>query len=1120
MFVHETSLMTEGDLLAPLTIRLFGPFEVCLDSRPLPRLRTRKGQWALALLALRRGCEVERSWLAGTLWPDSSEGAAYTSLRSSLKDLRRALGVEAGRLRSPTPRTLSLELDGAAVDLIAFDEAVDRPDRAAWERAVALYRGPLLEGCCEAWVLQERGPREEAYLTALERLAAHAAARGDNAGAVRWLRQAVACDPFRETAQRALLTALAAGGDLAGVVEAYRAFRLRLQAELRGDPALETTALFRQLQAQERGRAERVGEGCSVFGVRSSVPPLPTPNTQHPTPNTEHPSPLPTAPRHLPRPISNFIGQEAAVRAVAAGLDGARLVTITGPGGVGKTRLAIRVADEVADAYRDGAWFVDLARAVHPRLVSQAVAAALGVREHADRRLPETLQQFLAGRELLLVLDNCEHLLPACAELAEALLSAAPALWILATSRQSLGLTGEVTWQLSGLSVPPFVFGVPSSVFAAGVPNTEHRRPNTEDPAALLQFDAVHLFVERARAASSAFAITARNAGSVGQICRQLDGIPLAIELAAARLKALSVEEIAARLDDRFGLLTGGSRTALPRQQTLRATMDWSYELLTVPERALLRHLSVFAGGFTLEAVEAVASGQWSVVSGQNPTVGDAGPFSTGLVTGHWPLTTHVLDPLTQLVDKSLVMVEAQEGETRYRLLETVRQYSSEQLQQSGEAATVRRRHEAFYLRLAEQAEAHRLGPDEVARLGRLDAEIDNLRAALASSLQGAPETALRAAAALAGYWENRGHLAEGRQWLAAALERAPRSAEGGPCSLARAAVLEGASALALLQEDRRAAQLLLEESLAIRREWGDRAGRAASLAHLAHVTCNRDDYPAARGLYDESLAIRRELEDQSGVATVLAGLGDVARRAGEYQEARSLLEESLVIRRALGDRYEITQSLIWLGDAVLELGESAAARAHYEEALAIRRELGDRAGGAGVLGELANVARWEGDYAEARRLREEGLAVWRAIGSPVAVLHSLGALGHLARDQGEYAEARHFYAESLCLRQELGDPYAIAQSLEDFAELAEAERQWARMVRLLAAAQALREAIQKPLRPREQADYDQLLAEARGALGDAALAAAFREGQAMVGLLPRTGQWQPAVAYALEAEK
>jgi predicted ATPase/DNA-binding SARP family transcriptional activator len=1008
-----------------MLLQLFGSFVAQVDGQPLPPLRSRKGHWLLALLALQRDGAMERARLAGLLWPESAHAQALYNLRRALGELREVMGSEAQRLSSPNAYTLALDLAGAQVDALAFDAALARGDEASLECAVELYRGPLLEQCDEAWVLQERLPREEAYLAALESLAAHAMGHGDPGAALQRLHAVVALDPFREAAQQALLQALIATGDTIGALLAYRAFRLRLHQELRTEPSPETKAIFHQLRAQARRRPG--GRAAGETEQRSSGP------TGR---STGRSLAAPAAPRRLPRPISQFVGRETALHAVEACLESARLVTLTGPGGVGKTRLAIQVADAIADDHVDGVWFVDLTRLSDAALVPQTVASVLAVPEPPDRPLTETLAEFLRAKQLLLVLDNCEHLLAACAELVETLLSSSPELRVLATSRQSLGLTGEVAWQLPGLSVPPVL--------------------KTPDPTpeALLQFEAVRLLVERGMAANPLFSLTERNARAVREICRRLDGIPLALELAAARLKALSAEEVAARLDDRFRLLTGGSRTAPRRQQTLRATLDWSYELLSPPQRLLLQRLSVFAGGFSLKAVECVCQEEG-------------------------------LDLLTQLVGQSLVMVEDstersqgsgpslwqvppmdEEGETRYRLLETVRQYALERLREeparSGEREEerVRRCHLEFYLGLAEEAGPHMWGPEQGRWLGRLEIELDNLRTALdwaagTHEVGGRdPARALRLAVELATFFIQRGYLTEGRQRLDAVLHQA------GPA----------------------------------RRSYKG----AWVLIHLGHLAFRLDDFPAARALYEESLAIHRELGDRWSIAHALAGLGQVARRQTEYAEARAMHEESLALRRELGDQSGIAQSLIGLGDTLREQGDDPSAWAfYYEEALVIRQELGDRTGVADALGDLANAAWRQGDYAKARRHREESLALWRSMGSLIAVIHALGALGHLARDQGEYEDARAFYTESLSLRRELGDPFTLVQALEDFAELAASEGRWARMTRLLGATDSLRERMGHALQSRERGEYDRYLDSARGALGEAAAAAEREAGRA-----------------------
>ena len=525
---------------ATLSLRLFGPFQAGWGQRPLPRLRTRKEQWLLALLALRSPSGVEREWLAGTLWPECDESRAFSNLRRSLSNLRAILGPDARRIVSPTPGSIGLDTAGMEVDVAAFDAALRRGDTASLELAVALHHRPLLEGCLEEWAVPERLARETSYLQARETLAARAAARGDHAEASRHLTLVLAADPFREPSLRRLMQALADSEDRIALTQVYRDFRRTLRAEMNAEPSAETQALFQRLRVTDK--------------VSAST----------------------KSPCRLPHALTSLIGRERERREIAAALDAARLVTLTGVGGVGKTRLGIAVAEDCAGEYPNGVWFVGLAALSDPALVPATVAAALDLRETGDPL--ESLTRHLQDKSLLLVLDNCEHLPTACAALADHLLTHCPGLRLLATSRQPLGPLGETVWPVSPLSLD-----------------------DSSGPS-----EAVRLFMERARQAGASQRWDGDARRVISGICRKLDGIPLAIELAAARARSMTLEQIAQRLNNDFRLLTGGSRTALPRQQTLRATLDWSYNLLSDEEATLLARLSVFAGGWTLEAAEAI----------------------------------------------------------------------------------------------------------------------------------------------------------------------------------------------------------------------------------------------------------------------------------------------------------------------------------------------------------------------------------------------------------------------------------------------------------------------------------------------------------------------------------
>ena len=584
--------------------------------------------------------------------------------------------------------------------------------------------------------------------------------------------------------------------------------------------------------------------------------------------------------------MTSFIGRESEITALEGLLAGeSRLITLTGAGGSGKTRLAIAAASAVVEDFEDGVWWVELASISDPVLVPQAVASVLSIREAPERSLTDVIAEDLESLEILLVIDNCEHLVEECATLAYALLNACPNLRILATSREALGVAGEISWP-----VPPLTS-----------PDGRDDLPSLE---ALVRYEAVRLFVERARAVAPAFELTERNAAAVAQVCLRLDGIPLAIELAAARVKVLSVEQISERLGGSFDLLTGGGRITLPRQRTLRAAVDWSHELLGEKEQILFRRLSVFDGGFTLDAVEDVC-------------VGD------GLEPGE------VLDLLSQLVDKSLVLAtEQQSGEARYRLLEAVRQYGKVKLEESAEAAPVQERHAKYYLTFAEEAEPELKGAKQAEWLGLLERERGNLRTALGwSSGSGDAELGLRLAGALERFWWARGHLSEGRRWLELGLA----GSEESPAA-ARAQALNEAGWLALWQDDLEQAVEFLEESLGSFKELEDEPGIATSLTNLGHTVLHQDDKERLEALCEEAGVLREEFVDRWAIAELLIFLGMAALYEGDHQRAVALLEESMASFRDLEDTQRVTICVTYLWMAALEGKDHKQAAALLEE--------------------------------------------------------------------------------------------------------------------------------------------------------------------------------------------
>ncbi|MGE5176161.1 MAG: protein kinase domain-containing protein [Hyphomicrobiales bacterium] len=686
---------------------------------------------------------------------------------------------------------------------------------------------------------------------------------------------------------------------------------------------------------------------------------------------------LKLGPNNLPAALTTFVGRKRERAEIGRLLQQTRIATLAGPGGCGKTRLAVQVATDALTAFPDGAWLVELAPLADPALVPQTVAQVLGVREEPGTPLARTLADAIGGKAMLLLLDNCEHLIAAAAALAGPLLAACPGLRILATSQEPLAVPGEVVWRIPMLGVPDL-----------GVPGSRTRE-------AIGRHEAVRLFVDRAAAAQPSFALTDANAVAVASICRRVDGIPLAIELAAARVKVLAPEQILARLEDRFKLLTGGSRTALARQQTLRAAVDWSYELLAPPERTLLDRLSVFAGGFTLDSVEQVCADE-----------------SLDVID--------LLDMLAHLVDRSLVVTEeVAAGELRYRLLETIRDYGREKLDGSGARPAVRDRHAAHFLALAAEAEPELTGPSQGAWLDRLEREHDNLRTAITFFREtGDAPRGLRIGGALWRFWDLRGKWGEGRAQLASLL-----AIPGSAAAEARTGALYGAAVLARKTGDYATAGARLTEGLSAARTQGDKAAIGLMLFELANVANEQEKYAEARPIYEESLALRRELGDRRGVSAAVHNLGVIAAALGEHAEARRLYEEALALHRELGNRSWEAKSLNGLGGVAFYLGDVEGAGRYQEEALAIQRELGDSSGIAFSLRELGEVAVRRGDLPRARTCLEEATAINRDLGDRQGVASTLEGWAALTAAAGDAERAVRLAAAAEAIREAIQTP-------------------------------------------------------------------------------------------------
>jgi len=919
-----------------LEVCLLGRFEVRYGTEVIP-ITSRPSQLLFAFLLLNAGTPHRREKLAGMLWADSLEKTARDNLRHALWRIRKAL-----------PQKLKKEFINADDLTITFNASSDFwLDAAELENTnekessdqlidiLSLYQGELLPGFYDDWVVLEREHLASEFEHHMARLMSLLEDEKRWLDIMDWGERWIKLGSKPEPAYRALMSAHSAKGDLSKVAATYERC-VNSMKELGIAPSKQTKTLYERLKTGkeilESGSTTRLSE--------------------------QRKESLKT---NLPAPITNFIGRVKEVKEIIQLMRENRLITLTGVGGVGKTRLAIQSSRSLLEEFDDGVWWVELAPLRDETLVPQTVARTLGVRESPAQTLTKSLITFLSERQLLLVLDNCEHLITACAQFAQDLLMQCANLKILATSREALDIMGELDYQVQPLSLP-----APEQLTIMDI---------------LLEYEGIHLFVERSYA-KSGFTLTEQNATSVLNICKRLDGISLAIELAAARTKTLSIEQIAERLNDRFNLLTQGNRTALPRHQTLRAAIDWSYDLLSAGEQSLFHRLSVFVGGWTLEAAQAVCA------------VDDNG-------------VNEILDLLARLVDKSLVSVRTENANTRYHMLETIRQYAYEKFLQSNEVEQAYERYLGFFIRLAEESEPNLVGPDEVIWLDYLETELDNLRYATSLALGNKDmEGAARLGTSLWWFWLFRDHLGEGRQLLEKTIELGRRSSQDETMTLG--------------------GTVLYAHAMNI----------AAMLANF------QGDHTVGRSRSEEGLALSRKIGNKRLISRALFALGLAAVNQEDYSSAKSAFEESLLHTQELGDKSEIARSHVLLGGLALAQNNYVKARSHYEEGLRLAHEMNSKLTISVFSGNLGLVALKHNDFNVAREMLGTGLLLDREINNERAIIADLVGFASLARALGRLKRATRLSSAAEKFSRDIGSVMDPEEKVEYEKTLSVAQAQ------------------------------------------------------------------------------
>jgi predicted ATPase/DNA-binding SARP family transcriptional activator len=959
-----------------MQFRILGPLEVAEGDGLISLAGAQRSLLALLLLNANEVVSADR--LIDELWGDEAPDSGRTALQVRVSQLRKALGDDGGRIATRAPGYL-LRVGRDELDLYRFERLVSEADDAEAAEAAAklrdalgLWRGPPLVDLSYASFAQPAIRRlEELRMAALEKRIEADLELGREADLVGELETLVEQHPLREHLRAQLMLALYRSGRQADALAAYQNARRVLVEQL----AVEPSALLRQLEQAILRQEVSLDLAATVAARAPLVAAVSESESGRQGLRGEDRDP----PHNLPAQVSSFVGREQELSELRQLLSRARVVTLTGAGGVGKTRLVLQLAASMLDGSGDGAWFVDLAPLTDAMLVAAQMAGVLGVPEQPGRSLPQSLIAACRDRQLLVILDNCEHVIGEAANVTDQLVRGCPTMTILATSHEPLGIEGENLYRVPPLFVPPA----------------------SADPDRLLACDAVRLFADRARQQRSDFAVDSQNASAVGRLCRRLDGIPLAIELAAARLRTLSLDEINNRLDQRFRLLTGGHRVTPPRQQTLQALIDWSYDLLDPEEQEMLERLSVFAGGFDLHSAEAVAG------AGFESPVG-------------------VLDRLAALVDKSLLQTD-HVGSVRYRLLETVRDYASAKLlaRSPTAASALRTAHCDHYVALAEAAAPHLIGHGQIEWLDRLQLEFDNLRAAISTSLQDSnPTTGLRLGRALCYFWLYREPRGEGAAALSAALDR-PDAQQ--PTLLRGRALAAAGMLLTMITREYDAGAAYAQEALAIARALADDHLRAEALHVLALVNGSRGNAQAHLELTGEGLTLAMAIADPHLTALLLMTRGSSPHLS--HAERARTAEKSLEMSRQAGNAVLHLRTLNNLGYLEMEAGEIGAARARLAEGVRLAREIGDRRGLSFNSCTLGFASYLDNADSDARAMFDQSLAIAQRNGDQLMVAYAHLGLALVASRAGDAQAAATLHGAADAIIDKLGTRFDSLES-------------------------------------------------------------------------------------------